>query len=125
MTNDEKNRNIIEEQAATNRLLTDLTKAGSWIINFAPDGSVTSVQWGDGFRKLMGYTDLQDFPNELESFIRGIHPEDRDLFTGGITAGIFDEDIMRTAGFDFRFLKKDGSVRWFRSKGMLSREPGF
>ena len=122
MTNDEKNRNIIEEQAATNRLLTDLTKAGSWIINFAPDGSVTSVQWGDGFRKLMGYTDLQDFPNELESFIRGIHPEDRDLFTGGITAGIFDEDIMRTAGFDFRFLKKDGSVRWFRSKGMLSRD---
>ena len=81
MTNDEKNRNIIEEQAATNRLLTDLTKAGSWIINFAPDGSVTSVQLGDGFRKLMGYTDLQDFPNELESFIRGIHPEDRDLFT--------------------------------------------
>ena len=122
MTNDEKNRNIIEEQAATNRLLTDLTKAGSWIINFAPDGSVTSVQWGDGFRKLMGYTDLQDFPNELESFIRGIHPEDRDLFTGGITAGIFDEDIMRTAGFDFRFFKKDGSVRWFRSKGMLSRD---
>ena len=122
MTNDEKNRSLIEEQAATNRLLTDLTKAGSWIINFAPDGSVTSVQWGDGFRRLMGYTDLHDFPNELESFIRGVHPEDRNLFTGGITARIFDEDIMRTAGFDFRFFKKDGSVRWFRSKGMLSRD---
>ena len=75
--NDEKDRQIIEEQAATIRLLTDLTKAGSWVINYAPDGSVASVQWGDGFRRLMGYTDLHDFPNEMESFLRGVHPEDR------------------------------------------------
>ena len=37
--NKDKDRKIIEEQAATIRLLTDLTKAGSWIINYAPDGS--------------------------------------------------------------------------------------
>ena len=43
---DEKDRRIMEEQAATIRLFTDLTKAGSWVINFAPDGSLTSVQWG-------------------------------------------------------------------------------
>ncbi len=121
-SNDEKDMRIIEEQAATIRLLTDLTEAGSWVINYAPDGSVASVQWGNGFRRLMGYTDLRDFPNELESFLRGIHPEDVDLFNGGFTARFFDEDIMRTAGYDFRFFKKDGSVRWFRSKGMLSRD---
>ena len=68
---------LMEEQAATIRLLTDLTEAGSWVINYAPDGSIASVQWGDGFRRLMGYTDLHDFPNEMESFLRGVHPEDR------------------------------------------------
>ena len=119
--NDEKDMRI-EEQAATNRLLTDLTEAGSWVINFAPDGSVSSVQWGDGLRRLLGYTDLNDFPNELESFLRGIHPEDRDAFIGGIRASILDENITRTAGYDCRYYKKDGSVRWFRSKGMLSRD---
>ena len=31
---DEKDRQIIEEQAATNRLLTDLVEAGSWVINY-------------------------------------------------------------------------------------------
>ena len=51
LTDDEKNRQIIEEQTATIRLFTDLTKAGSWIINYAPDGSLESVQWGDGFRR--------------------------------------------------------------------------
>ena len=47
LINDEKDTRKIEELVATNRLLTDLTEAGSWTINFAPDGSVASVQWGD------------------------------------------------------------------------------
>ena len=121
--NDEKDRNAIEEQAATIRLLTDLTKAGSWVINYAPDGSVSSVHWGDGFRRLMGYRDQSDFPNELESFARGIYPEDRDNLFSIMNASAFDETIMSTTGHEFRFCRKDGSVRWYRSMGILSRDP--
>ena len=116
-------RQMIEEQAATIRLLTDLTNAGSWVINFAPDGSPASVQWGDGFRRLLGYSDQSDFPNELESFMRGIHPEDRDAFIGDTNARIYDEITTRTTGNDFRFCRKDGSVRWYRSRGLISRDP--
>ena len=123
LMNDEKYRRKIEEQAATIRLFTDLTKAGSWVINFAPDGSLASVQWGDGFRRLMGYSDQSDFPNEIESFISGIYPEDRDAFIRNMSAGIFEKNTMSTTGYDFRFCRKDGSVRWFRSMGVLSRDP--
>ncbi len=123
MINDEKDRYIIEEQAATIRLLTDLTKAGSWVINYAPDGSVASVQWGDGFRRLMGYSDQSDFPNALESFVRGIYPEDREDLFSDMNVSAFDEEIMSTTGHEFRFCRKDGSVRWFRSMGILSRDP--
>ena len=119
----ERDRQIIEEQAATNRLLTDLTKVGSWVINYAPDGSVTSAKWGDGFRRLMGYSDQSDFPNEIESFVQGIYPEDRDAFIRNIVSGVFDENILGTTGYDFRFCRKDGSVRWFRSKAILTRDP--
>ena len=121
--NDEKDSCIMEEQAATIRLLTDLTMAGSWVINYAPDGSLASVQWGDGFRRLMGYSDRSDFPNEMESFMQGVYPEDRDAIIDDITAGVFDENIMSKTGPDFRFCRKDGSVRWFRSRGILSRDP--
>lgn len=120
--NVEKDRRIIEEQDAKIRLLTDLTEAGSWVINYAADGSVESVQWGDGFRRLLGYHDQNDFPNEIESFVRGIHPKDRETFIGDMTANVFDENIMRTNGYDFRFCRKDGSVRWLRSKGVLIRD---
>ena len=120
--NDEKDRRIIEEQSVTIRLLTDLTKAGSWVINYAADGSVASVQWGDGFRRLMGYSDRSDFPDEIESFVRGIHPEDREVFIGDTTVNAFNEDIMCKKGYEFRFRRKDGSTRWFRSKGILYRD---
>ena len=123
MINDEKNRLIIEELTTTKRLLTDLTEAGSWVINFAPDGSVASVQWGDGLRRLLGYTDLHDFPDELESFMRGIHPEDRDAFVGDIIASIHDENIMRTAGFDCRYIKKRRHGPVVPQQGYA--EPGF
>ena len=121
--NDDKQKHVIEEQAATIRLLTDLTKAGSWVINYAPDGSLASVRWGDGFRRLMGYHDKSDFPNEMDFFVQGIYPEDRDALIGDLTASAFDETIMSTTGYDFRFYRKDGSVRWFRSKGILYRDP--
>ena len=120
--NDERDRKTIEEQAATIRLLTDLTRAGSWVINYAPDGSASSVQWGDGFRRLMGYSDQSDFPNTLESFLRGIYPEDRDNLFNDMNADAYDETIMSTTGHEFRFCRKDGSVRWYRSMGMLSRD---
>ena len=121
LINHEKDMRI-EEQAATIRLLTDLTEAGSWVVKFSPDGSLASVQWGDGFRRLLGYSDQSDFPNDFESFVRGIYPQDRDAFITEMTASVFDESIMRTAGTDFRFRKKDGSVRWFRSRGLVSRD---
>ena len=121
--NDEKDKQLLEEQAATNRLLTDLIQAGSWVINYSKDGSVASVQWGDGFRRLMGYSDQKDFPNELESFMRGLFPEDRDTVIDDLSTGIFEKKVMSATGYDFRFCKKDGRVRWFRSKGILSRDP--
>ena len=120
---DEKDRQIIEEQAATIRLFTDLTQAGSWVINYEPDGSLASVQWRDGFRRLMGYHDQSDCPNEMDPFLRGIHPEDRDAFLSNMTASVLDANIIQTAGFDYRFCRNDGTVRWFRSMGKISRDP--
>ena len=64
---------------------------------------MASVQWGDGFRRLMGYHDQSDFPNKLESFMRGVHPEDRDNLFCDINADAFDETIMGTTEHEFRF----------------------
>ncbi len=112
-----------EEQAEAIRLLTTLAKAGGWIIRYAEDGSVSSAEWGDSFRELMGYTDEADFPNELAPFLSGIHPEDREGFVSDLSAEALDEETMRQRGYEFRFFRKDGSMRWYRSMGHLFRDP--
>ena len=119
--NTERYKKVIEEQSATIRLLTDLARAGSWVINFAPDGTVTSVRWGDGFRRMLGYTDINDFPDELNAFLRGIYPEDRSVFPEVVTARSIDEKIMGDEGYEFRFCRKDDTVRWYRAMGRLTR----
>ncbi len=115
-------RRMIKEQAATIRLLTDLTKAGSWVVRYTKDGNISSVQWGNGFRRLMGYTDLGDFPDEISVFLESIPLEDRDVFARRITESIFDRTVTQTEGVDFRFRRKDGSVRWYRSMGRVARD---
>ena len=114
-------RKIIEAQAQKIRLLTDITKAGSWVAEYAADGTISSITWGDGFRRMMGYTNQEDFPNDLSIFLRDIHPEDREAFLGDLTASALDENIMGNEGYEFRYRRKDGVVRWYRCKGFLTR----
>ena len=119
---DIQTRRIIEEKTATIRLLTDLTKAGSWVIRYSTDGSIASVQWGNGFRRLMGYADQNDFPDEISVFLENIHPEERDAFVRRVAESVFDSTIDQSEGIDFRFRRKDGSFRWYRSMGRVIRD---
>ena len=121
-TTDIQARRIIEEQTATIRLLTDLTKAGSWVIRFSEEGRIASVQWGNGFRRLMGYTDQSDFPDEITLFLESIHPEDRDAFIRRMSEAIFDKTVRQTERNDLRFRRKDGSFRWYRTMGRIVRD---
>ena len=120
-TTDIQARRIIEEQTATIRLLTDLTKAGSWVIRFSEEGRIASVQWGNGFRRLMGYTDQSDFPDEITLFLESIHPEDRDAFVRRMSEALFDKTVRQTERNDLRFRRKDGSFRWYRTMGRIVR----
>ena len=115
-------RRIIEEQAATICLLTDLTKAGSWVIRFAAEGCISSVQCDDGFRRLMGYSDQIDLPDDLSVLQEKIHPEDRDMLIRKMAGSIFDSSAVQTVKNDFRFRRKDGSFSWCRSRGRIVRD---
>lgn len=121
--NDEKDRLIIEELSVTNRLLTDLIKAGSWVVNYAPDGSVASVQWGDGFRRLMGYSDRSDFPDVLESWSNLLHPDDRERVLKAYNETISDYTGQKTYDVEYRLRTKNRGYRWYRAVGKPTRRP--
>jgi PAS domain S-box-containing protein len=121
LISDGKNMRIIEEQAATLGLITDLIKAGSWVISFAPDGSLASVKWGDDFCRMLGYS-RRDFPDNLDSFLSCIHPDDRDAFIDYISADVSDETVNEPSNFEFRVCRKNRSIQWLRSRKLLYRD---
>jgi PAS domain S-box-containing protein len=70
---------------------------------------------------MLGYTDINDFADEMDNFFRGVYPEDRGIFPEIVTASSLDEKILTNEGYEFRFYRKDGTVRWYRAMGRLTR----
>ncbi len=48
--------------------------SGMWGMEFDENGVMTSVEWSPEFRKMIGFTDENDFPNKLEPWSERLHP---------------------------------------------------
>lgn len=47
-------------------------------MTFDRNAELTSVLWSPVFRRMIGYRDEQDFPNDISAFIEHLHPEDQE-----------------------------------------------
>jgi PAS domain S-box-containing protein len=73
----------------------------------------TPIWWSPRVKSMLGYTD-EEFPDVLESWIRRLHPDDRERVVAAITAHIesrvpYDEE--------YRLLTKGGDYHWVRARG--------
>ena len=75
--------------------------------------------YSDRFRELLGYRNEEDYPNRLESWSDGLHPEDRDE-----TLDAFSAHLERAKPYDveYRLKTKQGEWRWFRARGKSLRD---
>ena len=87
-----------------------------------PDSKWT---WSDEFRRLVGFEpgDQTGFPNQMTAWSDRLHPDDAgptfDAFAACLT------DASGKTGYDqvYRLKLQDGSYRWFRAIGGVSRDP--
>jgi PAS domain S-box-containing protein len=91
-----------------------LAKLGSWWF----DLRTNTVWWSDELFQLFG-VDPETFEPGLESFLGLVHPEDvsivRDALDRTLNAGA-------PYRYECRILRRDGSVWWKRSEGVLQRD---
>jgi len=97
-------------------------KSANWIIEFDPVGNVDNVNWSDGLRHILGYTDANDFPDTLEAVVGLIHPEDR------LEGGKYIWEILRVndeniniVDHEIRIKTTDRDYVWFRAYARLNR----
>ena len=96
-------------------------KSANWVVSFDPIGHIDTINWSDGLRHILGYNDVNDFPDSLEPMLRIIHPED--LKTGARFINVLKSDRSKLSNIidmELRFRKKNLGYVWFRVYAQLS-----
>ena len=80
------------------------------------------VSFSEEFRRMLGYNNSKDFPNEFASWAKSVHPEDRPQLVEDITRHVNDPNDQAGYNVTSRMVLKNGDVRWFRCLGRLVRD---
>lgn len=101
-------------------------KAGMYVCTFDHDENMLSFEFNDEAREMLGYEGLEDLPNEIESWVKTLVPEERD----GLVKLFWDtvamhRDLPDITHATYRMMKKDGSIIWVTGAGrFIRREDG-
>ena len=120
---EEKDRRIIEEQAATLDTIHEMLGSGKWTMDFDKTGMMTQVMWSNEFRRMVGYHGVDDFPDALESWSDLLHPDDKEHVLREFNETISDYTGQKTYDVEYRLLTKNRGYRWYRAVGKPTRRP--
>ena len=95
--------------------------SGDWSMKFDGQGQMISCSWSQRFRQMVGYKDLQDFPDKLESWSDLLHPEDKERVLNHYWDVVRDYTGNKTYNIYYRLNTKHLGERWFRAIGRLTR----
>ena len=118
---DSSERRIAAHKEATIRVMHEALGSGMWGMEFDEEGRMTTVEWSPEFRKMIGYTDENDFPNRLESWSERLHPDDKARVLKEFNDTISDYSGEKNYDVEYRFKVKSGEWRWFHAIGRLLR----
>lgn len=111
---------VEREQEAMENIHTAMG-SGQWGMEFNKDAEMISCTWSDDFRKMVGYENEEDFPNELEAWSDLLHEEDKDRVLKAYWDTVRDSTGARTYNVEYRLRTKHQGWRWFHAAGRLSR----
>ena len=95
--------------------------SGDWSMKFDEKGSMTSCTWSQKFRKMVGYSSTEDFPDKLESWSDLLIAEDHERVLQHYWDVVRDYSGTKTYDIYYRLKTKDRGERWFHAIGRLTR----
>jgi PAS domain S-box-containing protein len=105
-------------------LAREMLQDGLWdleVVAGDPVNPKNAFWWSDQFRRLLGYTNAQEFPDVLDSWASKLHPDDAQRTVDAFTAHLTDRTGRTPYDLEYRLLCKDGEYRWFRARGQTKR----
>ena len=102
-------------------LVNQTISSGLWNMDIGPGNQVVAAYWSDDFRHMIGYHDVNDFPNTLESWSDLLHPEDKERTLGLFVQTLADPTGRTKYDLEYRLRTKDRGYRWYRAAGNVQR----
>ena len=84
--------------------------------------ATNTIWWSDQFKRLLGYEDPNELKATLENWGNLLHSEDRDASFHAFTSHLEDRSGQTPYDVTCRLKLKDGSYKWFRSRGETKRD---
>ena len=126
---DEKNTSLQEmsqekglqaNEVVSNELLATAATA-LWRIEYDEKGEISKCIWSSSFRKMFGYESQADFPDEWASWLKLIHPADKEYVENEYTAALQDYSDTKIYDIEYRMRGKQSGYRWYRDVAHITR----
>jgi PAS domain-containing protein len=104
-------RELNDLQLTKLNLVVKASKIGLWDMEVVQDDPVNPSNtfiWSDEFRRMLGYTDENDFPNLLSSWSNLLHPDDKEAALDAFERHILDKTGKTPYDVEYRLLRKTG-----------------
>lgn len=101
--------------------VSSLLGCGMWSVCFDDSGKQTQVIFNDDLRHMLGYKDVNDFPNEDSAWYELLHPEDKIRIRTALNDMINDTTGKTTYNVEYRIRAKNSSYKWVKATGDIYR----
>ena len=102
-------------------LVNESIHSALWYFECNKNDEIVHANWSHAFRQILGYHDILDFPNKLDSWSNLLHPEDYDRVMQLLLETIADKTNTTKYNVEYRLKMQDGQYQWFRASAEVIR----
>ena len=102
-------------------LVNESIHSALWYFECNKNDEIVHANWSHAFRQILGYHDILDFPNKLDSWSNLLHPEDYNRVMQLLLETIADKTNTTKYNVEYRLKMQDGQYQWFRASAEVIR----
>ena len=102
-------------------LINESIASALWYFDCDENSDIIRVSWSHAFRRILGYHDVLDFPNKLNSWSDLLHPEDKERVMNLLQKTMKDKTNKTKYNIEYRLKTNDGQYHWFRVSAEVIR----
>lgn len=121
MVEEKQYRRRLENEVAALQNIHKALGSGAWKTQYNRNGEMIFCRWSDTMRHMLGFQSTEDFPDEFESWLNRLHPDDKEYTMKEYQSTVEDYSGRKTYDVEYRVCDKEGIYHWFRAAGRLSR----